>query len=107
MRVPGAAPVTVYGTAWCAQSQTVRRHLDRLGIPYRYIDLEADPRAAAQIRWLTGGYVSHPTVVVGGDVLVEPTLSELDWALERAGLVEPLELGGPTLSPERTFSRPK
>jgi mycoredoxin len=93
MRVLEAAPVTVYGTAWCAQSQMVRRHLDRLGIPYRYIDLEADPRAAAQIRWLTGGYVSHPTVVVGGDVLVEPTLGELDWALERAGLVEPVETG--------------
>ena len=91
MRVLETVPVTVYGTAWCAQSQMVRRHLDRLGIPYRYIDLEADPRAAAQIRWLTGGYVSHPTVVVGGDVLVEPTLRELDWALERAGLVEPVQ----------------
>jgi mycoredoxin len=90
MRVLEATPVTVYGTAWCAQSQMVRRHLDRLGIPYRYIDLEADPRAAAQIMWLTGGYLSHPTVVVGGDVLVEPTLKELDRALERAGLVKPV-----------------
>ncbi|OLD50482.1 MAG: hypothetical protein AUI42_03075 [Actinobacteria bacterium 13_1_40CM_2_65_8] len=69
------APVTVYGTRWCAMSQMVRRHLDRLGIPYRYIDLEADPAAASQVRWLTGGYLSHPTVVL------------LDWALERAGLL--------------------
>ena len=81
------APVTVYGTRWCAQSQMVRRHLDRLGIPYRYVDLETDPEAAAEVRWLTGGYVSHPTVSIGGDVLVEPTLGELDWALERAGLI--------------------
>jgi mycoredoxin len=65
----------------------VRRHLDRLGIPYRYVDLETDPEAAAEVRWLTGGYVSHPTVSIGGDVLVEPTLGELDWALERAGLI--------------------
>jgi len=81
------APVTVYGTRWCAMSQMVRRHLDRLGIPYRYIDLEADPAAASQVRWLTGGYLSHPTVVLGGEVLVEPTINELDWALERAGLL--------------------
>jgi mycoredoxin len=65
----------------------VRRHLDRLGIPYRYVDLETDPEAAAEVRWLTGGYLSHPTVSIGGDVLVEPTLGELDWALERAGLI--------------------
>jgi mycoredoxin len=65
----------------------VRRHLDRLGVPYRYVDLEADPRAAAQVRWLTGGYVSHPTVNVAGEVLVQPSTAELDWALERAGLI--------------------
>jgi mycoredoxin len=80
-------PVTVYGTRWCAMSQMVRRHLDRLGIPYRYVDLEADPEAAAQVRWLTGGYLSHPTVSVAGEVLVEPNIAELDWALERAGLI--------------------
>ncbi|MDQ3879995.1 MAG: glutaredoxin family protein [Chloroflexota bacterium] len=63
----------------------VRRHLDRLGIPYRYVDLEYDPSAASQVAWLTGGYVSHPTVTVAGEVLVEPTLNELEWALARAG----------------------
>ena len=83
----GAAPVTVYGTRWCAHSQLVRRHLDRLGVPYQYVDLEAHPRAAAQVRWLTGGYVSHPTVSVAGEVLVEPSIGELDLALERAGLI--------------------
>ena len=83
----GTAPVTVYGTHWCGASQMVRRHLDRLGVPYRYLDLEADPRAAAQVRWLTGGYLSHPTVNVAGEVLVEPGIAELDLALERAGLI--------------------
>ncbi len=84
---PLRAPVTVYGTRWCAASQGVRRHLDRLGIGYRYVDLEMDRGAAAQVAWLTGGYVSHPTVSVGGEVLVEPSLNELDWALVRAGLL--------------------
>src|SRR3981189_3000457 len=81
------APGPVSGIRWCPMSQMVRRHLDRLGIPYRYIDLETDPEAAAQVRWLTGGYLSHPTVRVAGEVLVEPNLAELDWALDGAGLI--------------------
>jgi mycoredoxin len=84
---PAVAPVVVYGTSWCAQTQAVRRHLDRLGVPYRYVDIERDPGAAAQLRWMTGGYLSHPTVAVAGEVLVEPSQYELDWALSRAGLI--------------------
>ncbi|HZU78129.1 MAG TPA: glutaredoxin family protein [Dehalococcoidia bacterium] len=81
-----APPVVVYGTSWCAASQMVRRYLDRLGVPYRYVDLEYDPGAAARLRWLTGGTVSHPTVYINGEYLVEPSLSELRWALARAGV---------------------
>jgi mycoredoxin len=80
------APVVVYGTSWCAQSQMVRRYLDRMGVPYVYVDLEANPEAAARLAWLTGGTVSHPTVSVAGELLVEPTLPELTDALERNGL---------------------
>ncbi len=83
---PVYAPVTVYGTRWCAATQGVRRLLDRYGIPYVYRDIETDPYAERQVRWWTGGYASHPTVNIGGDVLVEPTTSELHWALARNGL---------------------
>jgi mycoredoxin len=64
----------------------VRRYLERLGVPYEYVDLERRPDAAEQLRWWTGGYASHPTVYIGGEVLIEPTTSELNWALARAGL---------------------
>ncbi len=84
---PRTPPIVVYGTSWCAASQMVRRYLDRLGIPYRYVDLEYDPVATARLRWLTGGTVSHPTVTIGGEVLVEPTIAELEWALSRAGVL--------------------
>jgi mycoredoxin len=80
-------PVTVYGTSWCGQTMMVRRTLERLGIPYRYVDLERDSRAAAQLSWLTGGYVSHPTVYLNGEILVEPMTDELQWALSRSGLL--------------------
>jgi mycoredoxin len=64
----------------------VRRHLERLGVPYDYVDLERSPEAVEQLRWYTGGSASHPTVSVGGEVLVEPSFGELDWALSRGGV---------------------
>jgi mycoredoxin len=81
------APVVVYGTSWCAHSQKVRRYLDRLGIPFEFRDMDYDPEATRRVQWWTGGYASHPTVQIGGQVLVEPSLNELDWALSQNGLL--------------------
>jgi len=80
-------PVTVYGTNWCGQTMMVRRLLEKFGVPYRYVDIERNPDAANQIRWWTGGYVSHPTVYIGGEILVEPTVRELQGSLAQKGLV--------------------
>jgi mycoredoxin len=83
---PPRIPVVVYGTRWCAQSQMVRRYLERLGIPYEYGDLERDPEAVRRLHWLTGGTARHPTLYIGGEWLVEPPMRELEWALARSGL---------------------
>ncbi len=80
-------PVVVYGTNWCAATQMVRRYLDRLGVSYEYRDMESDLAAARQVKWWTGGSLSHPTVQIGGQVLVEPSLDELDWTLSEAGVI--------------------
>ena len=79
-----AAEAVVYGTRWCAGTQMVRRWLTRQGILHSYVDLEATPGAADQLRWLTGGSASHPTVIINGEILVEPSLSELAWTLRAA-----------------------
>lgn len=78
-------PVVVYGTQWCGMTQQVRRFLDRSEIPYQYIDLDLNPAAKSQLRWLTGGYTSHPTVYIGGRMLIEPSLEELKLAAAEAG----------------------
>ena len=83
---PPSIPVVVYGTRWCAQTQMVRRYLERLGVPYDYVDLDRDPEAVRRLQWLNGGMASHPTVYIGGELLVEPTMRELEWALARSGL---------------------
>jgi mycoredoxin len=75
--------ITVYGRPGCAISQMIRRWLDRNGIPYHYVDVEQDPRARSRLEWITGGRVRSPTVVVGDDVLVQPTIEELQWAIRR------------------------
>ena len=73
--------VIVYGSRWCGVTMMVRRHLDRAGVPYRFVDWEAAPQARAQLEWLAGGRLASPTVTVGGQILVQPSLRELDGAV--------------------------
>jgi mycoredoxin len=82
---PHAGGVVIYGSRWCGITMMVRRHLDRTGVPYHFVDWEAYPEARSQLEWLAGGRIASPTVTIGGQVLVQPSLRELDWALSRAG----------------------
>jgi mycoredoxin len=77
------APVVVYGRAGCKLSEGVRRYLDSADIPYHCVDLDSNPYDEARLAWVTGGRVHSPLVSVGGEVLVQPTLRELDQALTR------------------------
>ena len=79
--------VVVYGTRWCAATQYVRRYLDRNGVSHLFRDIDRDQEAADQVRWWTGGYLSHPTVKIGSDILVEPLSNEIQLALEKNNLV--------------------
>ncbi|GIV80132.1 glutaredoxin family protein [Litorilinea aerophila] len=77
----GYAPnIQLFGRRWCAHTQMLRRYLDRLGVPYVYRDMDRDPQARAQVRWWTGRDV-NPVLYIDGNVLVEPTLEEVNWAL--------------------------
>jgi mycoredoxin len=79
--------VVVYGTRWCAATQLVRRYLDRYNVPHIFRDLDRDSEAASQVRWWTGGFLSHPVVQIGGEVLVEPLSNDVNAALARQGLI--------------------
>jgi mycoredoxin len=81
----GAASVTVYGSRWCGITMMVRRYLDRAGVPYRFVDWDAHPEVRSELEWLAGGRIASPTITVGGQVLVQPSIRELEWALGRAG----------------------
>jgi len=79
--------VVVFGTRWCAATQYVRRYLDRHNVSHTFRDLDRDSEAAEQVRFWTGGYLSHPTVKIHLDVLVEPLSNEIQSALEKNKLV--------------------
>jgi len=75
----------VDGRRRCGISQLVRRHLDRLGVRYEYADLDVHPEAGTRLAWLTGGRVHRPVVSVGGELLVQPSISGLRRALGGSG----------------------
>jgi mycoredoxin len=70
--------IILYGTPWCGDCRRSRRFLESKGIGYTYIDIEADPAAAAEVERLNNGYKSVPTIVFSdGSVLVEPSNRDL------------------------------
>ena len=79
--------VVVYGTRWCAATQFVRRFLDRKDVPHTFRDLDRDSEAADQVRFWTGGYLSHPTVQISSDILVEPLSNEIQSSLKKNQLI--------------------
>lgn len=53
--------VLVYGTTWSVASWDIRRLLDELSVPYRFVDLDADASARAWAEEL--GHGQYLTVV--------------------------------------------
>jgi glutaredoxin len=72
------ADITVYGTSTCADCVRAKRLLDRHGIAYDYVDVEADPESlATMLRLQDGGQIVPTIVFPDGDILLEPTDPEL------------------------------
>jgi mycoredoxin len=70
--------IVMYGTPWCPDCVRAKSLLDQQGAPYRWIDIQDDPQAAAVVAELNDGMRSVPTIVFPhGSVLVEPSNAEL------------------------------
>lgn len=76
--MPPSPEIILYGTAWCGDCRRARAFLERHGIPYRYIDIDADKSAAQFVERVNHGFRSVPTIVwPDGSMLVEPSVEEL------------------------------
>ena len=75
--------ITVYGADWCEDTRRSLRHLRRLGVAHRYLNIDEDDDALARAKALNGGRRRTPTIDlgVGGTPLVEPENATLTEAL--------------------------
>jgi mycoredoxin len=72
------ASITVYGTSWCGGSRRCRLLLERFGIPYQWVDIDQDEKAARFVESVNRGFRSVPTIVwPDGSRLTEPSETEL------------------------------
>lgn len=76
--VPRPDVPRMLGADWCPDCRRSKALLDRLGVAYEYVDLEADPDRYAEVEAISGGR-SIPTILFPeGDHLVEPDDATLE-----------------------------
>lgn len=82
------AGLTVYGALWCGDCRRSKRLLDRLHVPYTWIDVDQDEDASELVRTINGGSRAIPVIVFpDGHHLTEPADRDLLNHVEDAGLV--------------------
>jgi hypothetical protein len=83
--------VRVYGADTCQGTGHTREHLQDLGVPHLYLNVEEDSLAEDRVRAWNAGQRRTPTGLrtssVGTETLSVPTDAELDRALIRHGLL--------------------
>lgn len=90
--------VSVYGSDTCAETEHTRDHLQDLGVPHTYVNVEEDSVAEDRVRAWNQGRRVTPTLLVrspaGAETLTMPSNEQLDLALARHGLL-PSAVGRP------------
>lgn len=77
-----ANPLTVYTTSWCPFCVRLKTGLDRNGIEYTEIDVEADAEAASFVESVNGGNRVVPTVLYDdGSTQTNPDVREVEAKL--------------------------
>jgi mycoredoxin len=54
--------LTMYSTSWCGYCHRLKSQLDREGIAYEVVDIEADQAAAEYVMSVNGGNQTVPTM---------------------------------------------
>jgi mycoredoxin len=89
--------LTMYSTQWCGYCHRLAAQLQREGIAFSVVDIEADDDAARYVMGVNGGNQTVPTLVFpDGSTLTNPSLREVRTHL---GSIE-AALPGPLSSTE-------
>jgi len=70
--------VTMYSTPWCGYCHRLKSQMDREGIRYEVVDIEAHPEAAEIVMSVNGGNQTVPTLVFpDGSALTNPSVAQV------------------------------
>jgi mycoredoxin len=73
----------MYSTPWCGYCHRLKTQLDREGIEYTVVDIEADEAAAEYVMNANGGNQTVPTVrFPDGSTLTNPTIVQVKAQLQ-------------------------
>ena len=75
---PATGTITMYSTTWCGYCRRLKTLLDREGIGYNEVNIEADDASARFVEQANGGNQTVPTVLFpDGSVATNPSLDEV------------------------------
>ena len=73
-----AGTFTMYTTPWCGYCHRLKSQLDREGIPFDIVDIEAQPEAAEIVESANNGNQTVPTLVyVDGTAQTNPSVAQV------------------------------
>ncbi|NEE04135.1 mycoredoxin [Phytoactinopolyspora halotolerans] len=69
---------TMYSTVWCGYCRRLKRTLNREGVTFDEVDIEADPEAAKLVKSINHGNATVPTLVFSdGSAMTNPSPAEV------------------------------
>jgi len=72
------ASFTMYTTPWCGYCHRLKSQLDREGITYDIVDIEAQPEAAEIVESANNGNQTVPTLVyLDGTAQTNPSVAQI------------------------------
>ena len=79
------APVTMYTTSWCGYCVRLKKLMQREGIDFAEVDIEADDEAAELVMSANGGNRTVPTLLFAdGTALTNPSIDQVKAQLGQA-----------------------
>ena len=73
----------MYTTAWCGYCRRLARQMTEAGINFQTVDIEAHRHFGDRIEAATGGTRTVPTIEIEGELLVNPSIGEVEAAATR------------------------
>lgn len=85
--------IIVYGAEWCPDCRAAKTYLNNRKIAYEYYNIDNSAEKLAEMLMLTNDKKIIPTIVIGENIMQEPSLMQLDEALQAQNVLatEPVQ----------------